>query len=515
MGKGLHYLFRPVDSSSLAVFRMAFGLLMLWEAWRYLHDGWVSDLWIEPEFHFSYPLFEWVRPWPGNGLIWQFYVMGGLAASIGVGFLYRACTVFYCLAFTYVFLLDAAYFLNHFYLIAIISFLLVFLPANARYSLDARLLPQLHRRFIPAWTVGVLRFQMALPYAFGGLAKLNGDWLQGQPMQLMLSAQTNVPIVGPWLDRPWVAYALSYSGLAIDLAAVPLLLHRKSRPYMFAILLMFHFTNSRLFDIGVFPWFAIAATTIFFDPDWPQQIWQRLQTSPRARIGFGVGAIVGAIAVWGWSGQREVVPLAIGVMFTGITGEMLVSSEPIVTTHPQRAGEVRTQQTEAISSVKLGKNKPPQRQMLVGLLLLWAIVQLSLPLRHYFIPGNASWTEEGHQFAWRMMLRSKDGWAVFQAVNPDNGAEAAIDPLEVLHPWQYQRMLQNPHFIHQYALYLETLLQDAGISDPKIYARTHLSLNDRPPQLAIDPAVDLTEQPLNRVPAPWIVPLQDGSERSH
>lgn len=45
-----------------------------------------------------------------------------------------------------------------------------------------------------------------------------------------------------------------------------------------------------------------------------------------------------------------------------------------------------------------------------GLKFLFAgffILQLVLPIRHFFIPGNVLWTEEGHRYAWRMKLRAK------------------------------------------------------------------------------------------------------------
>ena len=499
--KLLNLLYRPVDTDSLAVFRIAFGLLMLWEVWRYLRDGWVADLWIEPQFHFFFPLFSWVHPWPGNGIVWHFVGMGALAACIAIGFCYRLCMVLYWLAFTYIFLLDAAYFQNHFYLIALLSFLLIFLPANSRFALDARWRPAIAKTTMPAWCLWLLRFQMGLPYFFGGVAKLNVDWLRGEPMHLWLSALTDVPLFGPWLDRLWFAYFLSYCGIAIDLAAVPLLLYKRTRPYMFAALLGFHFTNARIFNIGVFPWFAIAATTIFFAPNWPQKYWQQCRDVPRCRVGFILGAIAGAMTVWFWSGWREVAPISVGALATGLTVVMVLQ---------QRQLPVETVVTSSRAIAEHGK--PWQQQAIVALLGLWAIVHLTLPLRHYFIPGNASWTEEGHRFSWRMKLRSKEGWVVFRAINPDNGTEAIVDPLELLADWQYARMLQRPYLIHQFALYLETVLQDAGIADPQLYARSHISLNGRPHQFLIDPTVDLTGEALNVVPAPWIFPLQTGGE---
>ena len=56
-----------------------------------------------------------------------------------------------------------------------------------------------------------------------------------------------------------------------------------------------------------------------------------------------------------------------------------------------------------IPSTKTGKYK----QLTVYLLAFFVILQLTIPTRHWFITGRAAWTEEGHRFSWRMMLRHK------------------------------------------------------------------------------------------------------------
>ena len=65
-------LFKPVDIASLAFFRIAFGTILLWEVWRYFDYGWIERYYIEPEFHFTYYGFEWVRPWSGGGMFLHF-----------------------------------------------------------------------------------------------------------------------------------------------------------------------------------------------------------------------------------------------------------------------------------------------------------------------------------------------------------------------------------------------------------------------------------------------------------
>ena len=142
---------RPVDISSLVFFRVAFGLVMMWEIKRYFANGWISRYWIQPALNFPYDLFEWVRPWPGPGMYVHFASMGILALFITIGFLYRLSAALFFVAFAYTFLLEQARYLNHLYLVTLIGFLMIFVPAHGAYSVDARVRPYLRRRTIPAW----------------------------------------------------------------------------------------------------------------------------------------------------------------------------------------------------------------------------------------------------------------------------------------------------------------------------------------------------------------------------
>jgi hypothetical protein len=72
--------------------------------------------------------------------------------------------------------------MNHFYLFVLLSFLMCFLPVNKLWSLDVRQGRQKKGSFVPGWTVWLLRFQLAVVFFYGGIAKLNMDWLRGQPM---------------------------------------------------------------------------------------------------------------------------------------------------------------------------------------------------------------------------------------------------------------------------------------------------------------------------------------------
>lgn len=261
-------LFDSIDIAPLVFFRIGFGGLMLWEVWRYFNFTRIARYYVEPSFHFHYFGFEWLSPLPGDGIFLLFHGLGILSVLIMFGAFYRVSMSLFWLCFTYVFLLDKAQYLNHFYLISLVSFLMIFIPAHRALSVDALLRPALRSQIAPAWALWLLRGQMAVVYVFGGLAKINPDWLAGEPMREWMAARTDFPVIGGLFTEEWMVYLFSYGGLLLDLFIVPFLLWRQTRIPALLLATAFHLMNARLFNIGIFPWFAIAATLLFLPPHW-------------------------------------------------------------------------------------------------------------------------------------------------------------------------------------------------------------------------------------------------------
>ena len=128
-------LSEPVDSASLVFFRVSFGLIMLWEVFRYWPR--IERKYINPTIHFKYYGLSWIEVLPGDGMYYLFIFMGVLASFITLGFFYRLASTLFFFSITYVFLLDMAYYLNHMYLVCLLSFLLIFIPCHRSFSLDA------------------------------------------------------------------------------------------------------------------------------------------------------------------------------------------------------------------------------------------------------------------------------------------------------------------------------------------------------------------------------------------
>lgn len=262
---------RPVDNASLTFFRIAFGSLMAAWCWNYLTSGRVTQLYLEPAFHFTYSGFSWVTPWPGSGMYLHFLGLMVLALLIAAGWYYRLACICWAVGFTYVFLLERTNYQNHYYLIILFSWLLPCLPLHRGVSIDARRKPELTSPWIAAGVLWLIRFHVGLPYIYGGIAKLTPDWILGQPMGIFLATKADYPVLGTWLAWPTTAYIFSWYGLLFDLLVVPALLWRHTRAFAFVLAVCFHLFNSVLFDIHIFPWFMLAATTVFFSPDWPRR----------------------------------------------------------------------------------------------------------------------------------------------------------------------------------------------------------------------------------------------------
>ncbi len=297
----LQRLFEPVDVASTALFRAAFGLLMLWHVLQYFTAGWLESSYLAPVFLFKYPGFEWVERADAGNMKLIFAVMAVSALLIGLGLAYRAACAVFCLGHSYMLLLDTAQYQNHLYLISLVAFLMIFIPAHRAFSLDALLKPKLRSDTVPAWCLWLLRFQLGIAYFYGGLAKINADWLlRAQPMRLWLREGTEGGLRLPFLREAWAAYAFSWGGMLYDLLVIPALLWRRTRIPALILTFIFHVTNSELFSIGIFPWLMLAAVGLYLEPEWPRKVGlasrklRQAVTAAPARQGL----VLTLLAVW-------------------------------------------------------------------------------------------------------------------------------------------------------------------------------------------------------------------------
>lgn len=441
---------RPVSIQSLAAFRIFFGALLLWDCWRFIRYDRITRYWVEPEILFPYPGFTWLRPLPEPYIHWAWLAMGVAAACVMLGLFYRVTIVVLVAVFSYFFLLDRAEYLNHFYLVILFGILLMFMPAHRAYSLDAMIWPRIRSGTVPYAAPFMLRAQMEIMLIYAGLVKLTPDWLAGQPLEIWLREAADPGPFGFLFQHDWFFPVISWTVIVLHVAGAPLLLWKRTRLAVFLIYCVFHMSNAFYFNIGIFPWMTIAATTIFFEPDWPQRF-----------------------ARW-----------------------MLARFEPV--------GPMPARPTEPVRAVP---------RLLLGAMAAWLAVQVFLPVRGVIFPDSEiRWSGEGHRFSWRMRIYDRDAYGTFFVTAPGpDGVEQVwvVDPEDHLNRRQTGKMLTRADLIHDFALHLERKWQAAGHADVAVYADIQKSLNGRPYQAFIDPTVDLTKvRPHPLRSNEWVRPLE-------
>lgn len=269
----LHQLRQPVSIAPLAVFRVIFGFMMLLGVIRFAANGWIDQFYIQSKFTFPFLGFEWVKPLGENGMYFLFVLMGLSAFMIMIGWFYRVFSVLFFLSFTYVELIDKTYYLNHYYFISIVAFLMLFLPAHRWFSVDAKRNPSMASSTVPAWMIGSIRLQLGMVYVFAGIAKLETSWLiDAQPLRIWLPVHMDIPLIGPLLDEVWIAYFFSWFGCIYDLTIPFFLMWNKTRVPAYITVIVFHVLTRMLFPIGMFPYIMILSTLIFFPASFHERI---------------------------------------------------------------------------------------------------------------------------------------------------------------------------------------------------------------------------------------------------
>ena len=259
------YLSAHTEGSPLAIFRVLFGLLMLISIIRFWHNGWIETVYINPDFHFKYYGFEWVKSL-GKWNYILFSICGISSLSIMLGYKYVLSCILFFLSFTYIELIDKTTYLNHYYFISIIAFILIFLPANQQFSLD-NIRKKVEYKQVPRWTIDIIKIILLLVYFYAGLSKINSDWLiKAVPISIWLPGKYDLPIIGHLMSEKWLHYIISWGGMLYDLLIGFFLFSYRFRNYAFILVIIFHIMTYIFFpSIGMFPFIMICSTIIFLD----------------------------------------------------------------------------------------------------------------------------------------------------------------------------------------------------------------------------------------------------------
>lgn len=416
------FLFKRIDNTGLSLWRIAFGLLITIEAFGAIVLGWVKEVLVEPQFTFNFIGFDFLQPLPGTGMYYYFLLMGVFGILVMLGYKYRWSMAAYALMWTCVYLMQKTAYNNHYYLLMLLCWMMVFFPSGRYLSLDS--LKRGYKKYdMPNWVKVVFILQIWIVFTYAAIAKMYPQWLDGSVPKLFMNGKSDYWLIGPILQQSWVHYSIVYFGILFDMFIIPLLLWKRTRVFGFCLSLFFHLFNSIVFQVGIFPYMSIAFAFFFFTPE--------------TLIGFfrlkRPVFMEDAITIPSFK--------SLGLYFFGI----------------------------------------------------YFVIQLVLPLRHWFIKDDVLWTEEGHRLSWRMMLRSRSGMLIFWVEDKNTGERNNYPYNPLLSAKQRKSVRSRPDFIWQMAQRIKKIEAEKG-KDVAVYVSCQVKINNGRYFSFIDPDVDLSAE---------------------
>jgi len=273
-----NWLFKHIDNSALIVFRIIFGLLCFLESVGANFTGWVKHTLVDPDFTFNFIGFEFLQPLPGNGMYYYYAIMGIFGLLIMVGYKYRFSMFAFTIMWSATYLMQKSSYNNHYYLLMLLSGIMVFLPAHKYASVDVKLNPEIKSYSMPKWCRWVIIIQLFIVYTYASVAKFYPDWLDTSVIKMMMEGKKHYVFVGDFLQQKWLHYVLAYGGILFDGLIIPLLLFKPTRKYTFIVSIFFHVFNSFIFQIGIFPYLALAFSLFFFPAEKIQKLFLKKKT---------------------------------------------------------------------------------------------------------------------------------------------------------------------------------------------------------------------------------------------
>nr|XP_022908134.1 vitamin K-dependent gamma-carboxylase isoform X1 [Onthophagus taurus]XP_022908135.1 vitamin K-dependent gamma-carboxylase isoform X1 [Onthophagus taurus]XP_022908136.1 vitamin K-dependent gamma-carboxylase isoform X1 [Onthophagus taurus] len=438
-------LYQPCDPSSLAVIRILFGFLMAIDIVEERSGGNIDIIWGEPK-NCHFPLFPFIRPTSLQYISILYGIMWLGSLGIMLGFKYKWSCLMFIIPYWYIFLLDKSHWNNHSYLYGLIGLILTATSANYFWSIDALLNPDISNKQIPYWNYFLLKFQIFLLYFYAGLKKTDMEWFEGYSMKDLGLHWVFDPLKFI-LSLNQIDYIVIHCfGFLLDLTASFFLIVSKTRPIALIFVGTFHLVNSRMFNIGMFPYVCLATLPIFCLSDWPKNL------------------LTNKFNFWKETKKNK------NCLYGGNT---------------------------------IGLKK----KFITFLVVIYCGLQGFLPYSHFITKGFNNWTNGLYGYSWDMMVHSWDTiLVVVKVVDNRTGKEHFLDPSA----WTTNnRWNKHADMVVQYAECLQknllTELHEQSLkpkssslitkyltsNDISIYLDVWCSMNGRFQQRMYDPNYDL------------------------
>jgi len=443
-------LLRKVDGFSLGVFRALFGAFMIYEIAYFQSAQFVEMGVLGPIGTFEYDFLTWIQPLSEGGMQGLMLLLLLSAVGICLGVFFKPASILFTIGFTYLLFLGKGHYNNHFYLFCLIAFYFCFTQADRNFSL--RKTSTDADRSVPLWNLQLFRAAFFITYFYGGLSKLNPDWVSCQePIRSLLGATASPSST---FNSEWFIHLLAYGSIAIDLSIGFLLLAKRTRVIGVVAVVIFNLLNALVLfdDIGIFPYVMLCGTLVFFEPE---------------------GKFV----------------------------------------HRFRNRVVKTSRKKKKTVDVQYASKKPVLYFLIAFMVLQLLLPFRSALLPG--NSNWTGIGRKFSWRMKIQSRQVVEWKLV-AINRETGVESELpqDQLfSMVNTLQYRYMAENPVMVWQFAQYLSQRTLKKELVGYSLHARIKVVYNGREPQYLIDPNVDLLTAKYDPLQAnSWIMPISEGCQ---
>lgn len=290
------FFFEPVSPLPLAIYRIAFGLILFAQGLVLVPDYlvWYGDKGalsraVAPLIQGGQGLNPMLALPPGDaGPIAFFAVYMVAVLFVTVGFLTRASAAWIFFSIVSFHHRDALLLNSSDYFMRLASFYLIFSPAGAALSVDrlirlARGLEKGRPAPRPPWAMRLIQIQLAFLYWFTFLWKIRGDsWLDGTALYYTSRLPEFWRFPVPYLfEHMWTIKLATWGTLAVEFALGALVWIREFRYWVLLSGVMLHLGIDYSMNIPFFGFIMISAYILFVEQD----KWDKLFSWLRHKAG--------------------------------------------------------------------------------------------------------------------------------------------------------------------------------------------------------------------------------------
>ncbi|XP_046960548.1 vitamin K-dependent gamma-carboxylase [Vanessa cardui] len=529
------YLHKPVDSSSLAVTRILFGLAMLFDIPDERGGSVMEKRWGDPTIC-RFPLIPIVKavPMPFMALVYAALWLGAL--GITLGYKYRLSATVFTICYWYLFLIEKSYWNNHSYLFGVVALLLATTEANCYWSLDSQLGITRMKQTVPYWNYFILKYQFFILYFMAGMKKGTAEWLTGYSVQNLSEHWVFSPFK-LFLTVPQTDFLIvHWFVFAFDISVAIWMMWSRTRNVAMIFCALFHLMNSRLFRIGMFPWVCLATMPLFYSFDWPKTI-MRYAEKPVSKVKGGICTYLHKFKLNTTSGRTSNAKVITKVddnepkaHFDNDKSNEQNSEdlEEKIDNEEKGTEEENTSETkddeifdDENNSAKTSEDDGDRRKYITFIFIVFHVfTQAFLPYSHFITKGYNNWTNGLYGYSWDMMVHTWEIESVIvKVVDNENKGEFYVDPY-IYSP--NDRWTRHGDMVYQYARclkenILKQFIRNKGSNHGKvisnnisIYVDVWCSMNGRFTQRMFDSKTDLLNtfwSPFE--PIRYLMPLLD------